>query len=165
MRNLNDVESIYVRTLKTVTVKVSAEHVADPEGSRSTAESPDEVYQILKAIYGQLDDDQEHLVMLVLNVANEVSGFKVISSGSQTASTGDPKIIFRNALMLGATRIILAHNHPSGSLKLSPADIGFTNRVIAAGNALDIPLVDHIIYTPNGHTSMRAEGACPFEKL
>jgi DNA repair protein RadC len=100
---------------------------------------------------------------MILNVRREVDGFKIISSGPQSGPLGDPKIIFRNALMLGAVKIILAHNHPSGSLKPSTADIGFTEKVIEAGKAIDIPLVDHIIFTPKGYTSMRADRYCAFE--
>ena len=162
MRNFKHTESVYSKKIKTVTLKLNPEHVADPEGN-AKARSADEVYEILKAIFAQLDDDQEHLIMLVLNISGDVSGFKVVSSGTQNASSGDPKIIFRNALMLGAVKIILAHNHPSGSLKPSTADIGFTEKVIEAGKAIDIPLVDHIIFTPKGYTSMRADRYCAFE--
>lgn len=165
MRNFNDVETVYVKKLKTVSLKLNLEYIADPEGGRPKVESPDEVYELLKAIYRQLDDDQEHLVLLVLNIANEVTGFKVISSGAQSAGPADGKLIFRNALMLGAARIILAHNHPSGSMKPSAEDIAFTQRMIDAGKAIDIPLVDHIIVTHKGYVSMRAEGHCKFERV
>ncbi|WP_303905224.1 JAB domain-containing protein [Thiohalomonas denitrificans] len=164
MRDLNGIATVYERRIKTVTLKRSPEHIADPEG-KPNADRPDEVYQLLTAIYSHLDDDQEHLVMLVLNVSNDVVGYKVISSGTQSSGHGDAKIIFRNALMLGAAKIILAHNHPSGSLKVSDADIAFTKKVIEAGRTLDLPLVDHIIYTPNAYTSMRAEDCCRFESL
>jgi DNA repair protein RadC len=117
----------------------------------------------LKSIYRQLDDDQEHMVMLVLNVSNEVTGFKVIASGTQTSGPADAKIIFRNALMLGATKIVLAHNHPSGNLKPSEADIRFTKKLIEAGKALEIPVVDHFIVSHKGYVSMRKEKFCEFE--
>ncbi len=163
MQNFNDIDTVYEKTLKTVSLKRSLEHLADPNGTK--AESPGEIYGLLKTIYAQLDDDQEHLVMLVLNVANDVSGFKVISSGSQSANPADAKIIFRNALMLGAAKIVLAHNHPSASLKPSRADITFTNKIIKAGRAIDIPVVDHVIITNTGYFSMRAEDVCEFESF
>ena len=165
MRNFNNVDSIYVKTLTTVSIKRSLEHVADPEGSVNKAESPSEIFEVLKTIYNQLDDDQEHLVILVLNLANAITGFKVISSGTQSSGPGDAKIIFRNALMLGASKVVLAHNHPSGSLKPSTADINFTQKMIEAGRVLDIPVVDHIIYTHSAYISMRADGICKFESF
>ncbi|MCU7937147.1 MAG: JAB domain-containing protein [Candidatus Thiodiazotropha sp. (ex Dulcina madagascariensis)] len=125
--------------------------------------SKDEVYEILKSIYRQLDDDQEHMIILILNVSNEVVGFKVVASGTQTSGPADIKIIFRNALMLGATKIVLAHNHPSGNLKPSNADINFTEKVIDAGKVMDVPVIDHLIVAHSGYVSMRADGYCDFE--
>ena len=91
------------------------------------------------------------------------SGFKVISSGTQSSGPADAKIIFRNALLLGAAKIVLAHNHPSANLQPSKADIKFTQKVIAAGKAIDIPVVDHLIVSHVGYVSMRAENHCDFE--
>ena len=163
MKDFTDIETVYEKTLKPVSLKRNKVHVADPDGAK--AGSPGEIYELLKTIYAKLDDDQEHMVMLVLNVSNDVSGFKVISSGTQSANPADAKIIFRNALMLGAAKIVLAHNHPSGSLKPSQADIVFTNKIIKAGRAIDIPVVDHMILADTGYFSMRAEDVCKFESF
>lgn len=164
MKNFNKIDSVYVKKLKTVRLKLSKDYIADPSDDESPkVENPDEIYSILKSLYTQLDDDQEHILMIVLNVVNEVIGFKIISSGTQTSGPADAKIIFRSALLLGATKIILAHNHPGGSLKPSKADISFTEKVIGAGKSIDIPVVDHIIFTYNGYLSMRAERVCVFD--
>jgi DNA repair protein RadC len=166
MKNFNNVETIYTKRLKTVQVKLNLDYIADPsEDDKQKAECPDEIYEILKSLYRQLDDDQEHMIMLVLNVSNEVIGFKVIASGTQTSGPADAKIIFRSALMLGATKIVLAHNHPSGNLKPSSADIRFTQKVIEAGRVMDIPLVDHLIMTHKGYISMRAGNCCKFDSF
>lgn len=103
------------------------------------------MFVILQTVYRQLDDDQEHVVMLVLNMASEVVGFKVVSSGLQASTVVDAKIIFRNALMLGAAKIILAYNHPGGDLKPSAVDIQFTKKLITAGKSIDISVVDNFI--------------------
>jgi DNA repair protein RadC len=163
MRDYSDVTTIYTKTLRTVRLKISEDYVADSGPEKPTAENPNEVYEILKAIYRQLDDDQEHMVMVVLNLSNQVVGYKVISSGSQASSPGDSKIIFRNALLLGAAKIILAHNHPSGQQEPSEQDIKFTEKVIQAGQVVDIPLVDHLILTHRGYISMRTGDYCKFE--
>jgi len=164
MKNYNNIDTVYTKRLKTVQLKIGQDYIADPlEDENPKAESPDDVHEVLKSLYRQLDDDQEHMIMLVLNVSNEVAGFKVISSGTQTSSEVDAKIIFKNALMLGATKIILAHNHPSGNLQPSEADIRFTKKVIAAGKVIDIPVVDHLIISHKGYTSMRKEQLCEFE--
>ena len=72
-------------------------------------------------------------------------------------------IIFQAALLVNACSIILCHNHPSGNLKPSAADIKFTNKIIAAGKVIDVAVVDHIIVSHKGYTSMRKEGCCEFE--
>ncbi|MCU7920056.1 MAG: JAB domain-containing protein [Candidatus Thiodiazotropha sp. (ex Epidulcina cf. delphinae)] len=164
MKNFNSIDSVYIKRLKTVQIKLYPDYIADPsDDDRPKAESPDEVYEILKSLYRQLDDDQEHMIILVLNVSNEVVGFKVVASGTQTSGPADIKIIFRNALMLGATKIVLAHNHPSGNLKPSNADINFTEKVIDAGKVMDVPVIDHLIVAHSGYVSMRADGYCDFE--
>lgn len=164
MKNYNNIDTVYTKRLKTVQLKIGQDYIADPQDDdKPKVEHPDDVHEILKSIYRQLDDDQEHMVMLVLNISNEVAGFKVIASGSQTSGPADAKIIFRNALMLGATKIVLAHNHPSGNLQPSNADIRFTQKVIAAGKAIEIPVVDHLILSHSSYISMRKEQHCDFE--
>lgn len=165
MKDFANTTTIYAKSLKTITLKIRQDFLADPGAKRPTADSPNDTYEILKAIYRQLDDDQEHLVLLVLNLSQEVSGYRIVSSGNERTCLANAKIIFRNALLLGASTIVVAHNHPSGKLKPSTADINFTNKIIEAGRTLDIPVLDHIILTHKGYISLRAERRCKFEPL
>jgi len=165
MRDFSGTTTIYTKLLKTVRLKVHKDYIASSDEALPKIGSPDDVHEILKAIFHQLDDDQEHLILLVLNVSHDVTGYKVISSGTQTANPTDSKIIFRNALMLGASCIILAHNHPSGNLAASTADIYFTEKMIEASKVLDIPILDHIIITHTGYLSFRKQKLCEFEVL
>lgn len=165
MKDFAKTSTIYTKSLKTITLKIRQDFLADPGAKRQRADSPNDIYEILKAIYRQLDDDQEHLVLLVLNLSQEVSGYKVVSSGNERTSLANGKIVFRNALLLGASSIVVAHNHPSGKLKPSTADINFTNKIIEAGKTLDIPVLDHIILTHKGYISLREERRCKFEPL
>lgn len=115
----------------------------------------DDAYQILQAIYQTLDDDQEHLVILC--TANRVvRGYKVISSGGRGFVALDASIIFRTALFLGANELVLAHNHPCQNSKPSAEDITVTEDLIYVGNILNIKVLDHLIYTPRGYSSVRA---------
>lgn len=165
MKDFSDTSTIYTKSLRTITLKIRQDFIADPDANLPAADSPVDVYEILKAIYHQLDDDQEHLVLLVLNLSQEVTGYKVISSGNERTSLANGKAIFRNALLLGASYIVVAHNHPSGKLKASNADIRFTNKIIEAGKALDIPVLDHVILTHKGYISLRDDKQCKFESL
>ncbi len=93
-----------------------------------------------------MDLNHEEFWILLLNRANQVIGKERISSGGMAGTVVDAKIIFRKALEQGpASSIILAHNHPSGNLKPSQADIDITKKLKRAGTALDINVLDHLI--------------------
>lgn len=160
MKDFTNTQTVYTKRLKTVLLKRDLEYLPDPPGENPSADEPEEVYALLTEIFERLDDDQEHLVLLILNAAADIEGYKVLASGGQSSAATDTKLVFSSALMLGASKIILAHNHPSGSRRPSVADIAFTEKMITAGEAIDIPVVDHVIYTHRGCLSMRDEGVC-----
>ena len=155
IKDFTNVETIYKKNIRTVRLKIHRDYIASPDLELQTAGTPYDVYEVLKAIFATLDDDQEHLVLLILNQARDITGYKLISSGGQERGLIDCKILFRNALLLGASSIILAHNHPSGKLEPSEEDIAITEKVVVGGKILDIEVLDHIIYTPNGYTSLK----------
>ena len=105
----------------------------------------------------QLMNIQEQFCVLFLNNANEVVGFRCLSSGTLTSSLVDFKILFGLACKSLSSGIIIAHNHPSGKLKPSKADLDLTQKVKEAGNILGINLLDHIILTNNSFTSLANE--------
>jgi DNA repair protein RadC len=92
---------------------------------------------------------QERSMALYLNRANKVLGIYPMSIGGITGTVVDPRLLFSVALKVASVNVILAHNHPSGSLKPSKADIDITQRCREAGKLLDINLIDHIILTPD----------------
>jgi DNA repair protein RadC len=82
----------------------------------------------------------------------------IISRGGISGTVADPKLIFAAALKASASSIILAHNHPSGSLKPSEADIRLTKKLKEGGLYLEIPVLDHIILSKEGYYSFADEG-------
>ena len=74
-----------------------------------------------------------------------------------SGTVADPKVIFKKALEDLASGIILVHNHPSGNLKPSRADLQLTEKLAHAGKLLEIPVLDHIIFTDNGYFSFADE--------
>ncbi len=100
----------------------------------------------------------EEMYILLLNRANKVLGFAKISIGGTTGTVVDTKVIFQTALKANANSIILCHNHPSGNLQPSDADIKITKNIKEAGKVLEIHLVDHIIITDEGYYSFADEG-------
>jgi len=107
---------------------------------------------IIKAIKSFTHSDRELLIGLYLNTRNQVIAHHVISIGTVNAAIVHPREVFKLAIMKNACSVIIAHNHPSGGLEPSDADLKITKRLIAAGKILGIELLDHIIITPAGKT-------------
>ncbi|WP_341834831.1 DNA repair protein RadC [Chitinophaga pollutisoli] len=103
--------------------------------------------------------DCESFYVLFLNHANRIVYQACISTGGITSTTVDPRIVFGMALEHRATRLLLCHNHPSGLLKPSKADISITQQLQAGGRLLEIEVLDHIIVTDQGYYSLREDGA------
>ena len=91
--------------------------------------------------------------MICLNSAHQVLGWVNIASGGFSATTVDPRIIFGIALQTASAAIVIAHNHPSGSLTPSPQDIAVTQQLRAAGKMLAITVLDHLIITRESYFS------------
>lgn len=100
----------------------------------------------------------EQFKVLLLNRANKAIGMLTISSGTTTATVVDVKLIFVSAIKCNACGIIVAHNHPSGELKPSQADLKLTRKVSEAGKLLDLPILDHLIISREGHYSFADDG-------
>jgi DNA repair protein RadC len=92
----------------------------------------------------------EQFTVAFLNRANKILCVQVVSKGGITGTIADPRLIMATALKAAATGIILCHNHPSGNLQASTADIEITKKIESACKFLDIKLLDHIIISPTG---------------
>jgi DNA repair protein RadC len=97
---------------------------------------------------------QEHFVLLTLDGANCLINKRTIAMGTLTASLVHPREVFAPAIEDRAASIIVAHNHPSGSLELSSADKQITLQIKEAGKILGIELIDHIIITRDDYRSV-----------
>ena len=103
-------------------------------------------------------DFLEHFKVMLLNRANRVLGIIEISAGGMAGTVADPKVIFAAAIKSASCSIILAHNHPSGNLKPSQADINLTRKLKSGGELLNIGVLDHLIITSEGYYSFVDEG-------
>jgi DNA repair protein RadC len=97
---------------------------------------------------------QEHLVVLTLDGANRLIEKRIISIGTLNSSLVHPREVFADAITDRAASIVVIHNHPSGTLEPSEADLEITKRLKEAGNLLGINLLDHIIITKNSYKSI-----------
>ena len=118
-----------------------------------------DAFEVLKKHWNQdtLEFVEEFKVML-LNRANRVLGIIEISSGGISGTVADPKLVFVAALKSAASSIVISHNHPSGALTPSQADINLTRKLKTAGELLDIAVHDHIILTSESYFSFADEG-------
>jgi len=103
----------------------------------------------------------EQFCILLLDRKNHCLGFSTVSTGGVSGCIADPKIIFATALKARASGIIVSHNHPSGNLQPSNADIAITEKLVAGGKYLDVSVLDHLIITPHAYYSFADEGMMP----
>ncbi|MCB0527691.1 MAG: DNA repair protein RadC [Saprospiraceae bacterium] len=105
-----------------------------------------------------VDLHHEEFWLLLLNKANEVIGRERLSTGGMSGTVVDVKLAFKAALDKLSSALIAIHNHPSGNLQPSQADIELTKKLRQAGLLLDIPLLDHLIVSERGYYSFADEG-------
>ncbi len=118
-------------------------------------DSAGDIHDLLR---GYRRKGQEHFICITLNAANEVIKKHVISIGTVNQAMIHPRDIFRAAIKDNAVAIIISHNHPSGQLKASQEDIKITKRLKSAGALIGIELLDHVIVSKYGYSSMKDIG-------
>ncbi len=128
---------------------------AEPQ-KRDKISSSRDIYDLMKPHL--LDLHYEEFWVVLLNRANIVLKKAVISTGGISGTVADPRLIFKVALENTASAIILVHNHPSGNAKPSDADIDITKKMKEGGKLLEIPVLDHLIFTDLEYYSFADEG-------
>jgi len=114
-----------------------------------------DVYDIMQPVLGELS--HEEFWVIYLNNSNKVLQKQQLSKGGITGTLVDVRLVLKQALEVGATALILCHNHPSGTLKASEADKKITQKLKTAGLSLDIKVLDHIIVTEKAYFSFADE--------
>ncbi len=99
--------------------------------------------------------DQERFAIVMLDVKNRLLATKILTIGTATETLIHPREVFRETIRQGATKLIIAHNHPSGNLEPSSEDIYLTEQLLQGSQCLDIPLLDHLILGNGDHQSLR----------
>ena len=114
------------------------------------------IFELMQPIIGELPHEEFWIVYL--NNSNKVITKTQLSKGGITGTVVDIRIVFKMALEIGATSIVLCHNHPSGSLKPSEADKQITKKLKRAGESLEITILDHVIITETSYFSFVDQG-------
>jgi DNA repair protein RadC len=110
------------------------------------------VFQDLLALEDTIDRDKEHFYVCHVNARQHINLVELVAIGTLNHAEVHPRETFRRAIVEGSYSIIVAHNHPSGEVTPSEADIRLTQTLIKAGELLLIPLLDHIIFTAMDET-------------
>ncbi len=129
---------------------------AAPYIGRPQIKTSEDAYHLLSPDLSDLR--KERFQILMLNRNNRMIKKHTISDGGIAGTVVDPKVIYKAALDHEACSIILSHNHPSGNLKPSEADIKITKQIVASGKLLDISVLDHLIISAKGYYSFADEG-------
>ena len=124
--------------------------------ARTTITCSRDIYNLVRP--NLMDLPHEEFWVILLNRANVVMRKVAVSQGGVAGTVADPKMIFKEALEQLASSIILVHNHPSGNRQPSAADLALTKKLRQAGDFLDLPILDHLIYTDHGYYSFADEG-------
>jgi len=119
---------------------------SDRECLRSSHDS----HNVLRMFYNELGmiEQKEIFSVLLIDKGNKVLGFLKVSEGSAVATVVDVQYILRASILSGASQLIICHNHPSGNMKPSQADLDITTKLKQACILLEIKLLDHIILSP-----------------
>ena len=150
LEELNNVSEIDIVYKKKVNCKVS---------ERPLIKSSSDVYEILLHYWDKDKIDLlEEFKVLFLNRSNRVLQIYNVSSGGITGTVADPRLILAAALKVAACSMMLAHNHPSTSLKPSRADEELTSKIKYAAQFHDIKVLDHVIVSSEGYYSFADEG-------
>lgn len=118
-----------------------------------SSNSPDKLVEVFESMFQMSDQTDEHLVMVGLDTKGRVIGGGVVHVGDINSSIVSMRSLFQRALLMNATSIAVAHNHPSGKAEPSNADYSVTGRMVEAGRILGVDVVDHIVI---GHGEFRS---------
>jgi DNA repair protein RadC len=139
-------------TVTTFKVRLEVAEAAVP------TRSAEDIWRFSDSIFRDLDADKEHFVLLALNNKHRVNGYKVISTGTLTASLIRAGDVFRAALHLAAAAVVFIHNHPSGDPMPSLEDQDITRRLKECGEMLGIRVLDHVILGADRYYSFSDKG-------
>jgi DNA repair protein RadC len=140
---------------------ISALELGKRKSGTSLAKKPKissstDCYNVLRPYLHDLP--HEEFWVILMNRSNQVMKVERASQGGIAGTVADPKVIFKKALDMQCSGIILAHNHPSGNTKPSHADIQLTKKLKQGGEMLEISVLDHLIFTDDGYFSFNDEG-------
>ncbi len=135
--------------------RVETRIIRDGSYELPSVSSPEDGYALIKDLENEM---AEKFVVIYMNTRNQVLALVALFSGGITESVVDVRIIIKTALDIGATTMLIAHNHPSGDPKPSAEDKAVTQKVVTAARMFDISLLDHLVIGYGSFFSFQAQG-------
>jgi DNA repair protein RadC len=137
-------------------IELGRRTLARAPGERVRLRTPRDAAAYLLPAYGSRA--VEHFGVVLLDVKHHVLRTTVLSVGTSNSTVAQPRDVFREAVLGGASAVVVFHNHPSGDPTPSPDDVDLTRRLAAAGVLMGVDLVDHIVLADAGYCSLREIG-------
>jgi len=138
--------------LKYIVPEMRLALIKEPGANPLPVNAPDDLEKFVEPLRHY---SEEYFLAFHLTARNEICNYQIISHGSLSASLVHPREVFKGALIANSHSIIIAHNHPGGSLTPSREDLETTETLIKAGDLLGVKVIDHIIVSSNGLCSLR----------
>lgn len=138
--------------LKYIVPEMRLALIKEPGGKPLPIGCPDDLERFVEPLKHY---SEEYFVAFHLDAKNAVTGYHVVSHGTVSSSLVHPREVFKAALLANSHALIVAHNHPAGSLTPSAEDLEVTETLIKAGKLMGVQVIDHIIVSSNGLSSLR----------
>ena len=139
-------KTLDIRIVSEPSATLSPEHITEAYGA---AKAFSAIAELSQEVFGVIDLDGAHHI---------IGTPRIVTVGLLTCNQVHPREVFAPAIAARAESIIVAHNHPSGTLEASPEDIAMTERLVKAGRILGIEVLDHVIVSRSGYLSLRQQG-------
>lgn len=136
-------------------LEIGRRRSGEAHGKVRKVSSSNDAFRVLQPFLGDLQ--HEEFWVVYLNNSNKILHKEQLSKGGITGTLVDIRLVLKRALEIGAIGLILAHNHPSGTLRPSKMDKELTNKLKRAAEALDIVVLDHLIITEKAYFSFADE--------
>ncbi|MBE6108198.1 MAG: JAB domain-containing protein [Erysipelotrichaceae bacterium] len=152
IRGIKEVKALELLAWFELSCRIACENIME----KDVVENPEALIQWCMLELGSLQ--QEHFMAVFLNPRNEVISYKVLFTGTVDMSVVHPREVFKEAIDVCCSKLLVVHNHPSGYLEPSAADLMMTENLCNAGKMMKIPVVDHLIVSDTEYFSFREHG-------
>ena len=154
-KDLTDIEGIgEARAAIIIATLELGKRISNPKPNTKTV--IDDPAVAAAAVMGDIGyEPLEHFAILCVDIKHRLKSTHILSKGTRAETLADPREIFGKAIENGASRLVIAHNHPSGDTTPSEADISLTETLLKGGKILNIPILDHIVVSKGDFVSLR----------